>query len=238
MILLCNKHNNKSTTEIKKALEKCAGGENSLVIKKGLEIFNLNEWVSFFKNKMKFINDDRQINLENNIEKSIWWSIDYDKDRDFVYTHSKTRQPLHNDNSWFSNPAEMVFLAFEKQARKGGENTFYFLDRLIYDLEKEEKSLLQDLQKQEVIIRKDASGQNHNRTTILKNNQIFWNYYRIIKDKPDIKNMCDYFFQFLEKKEHTNSVLKHKCYKSDILCFNDTKVLHGRLAFTASKKKR
>ena len=46
----------------------------------------------------------------------------------------------------------MVFLAFQKQAKKGGENTIYQLDRLLNDLEKDNTQLLADLQSYEVII--------------------------------------------------------------------------------------
>lgn len=233
MILFCNKSNEDSLTEIKKAIKHSTLGSNALVIKNGLKIYKLNGWVSFLKNQMKFKNDDRQIVSEDNIERTVWWAIRYDKDRESVYTHSKTKQPLHNDNSWFSDPAEMVFLAFEKQALKGGQSTFYFLDRLIYDLEKEEKNLLDDLRHEEVIIRKDITGKYFNRTTIIKNDQIFWNYYRTIKDRPRIKQMCKKFFLFLEKKEKTKSVIKYRCNTNDILCFNDSKVLHGRLGFSA-----
>ena len=40
-------------------------------------------------------------------------------------------------------------------------------------------------------------------------------------------------FLILQSKESTNSVETFKCQTSDILCFNDTKLLHGRLAFYA-----
>ena len=61
---------------------------------------------------MEYTNDDRQFDLENILERKKWFTVIYDKDKSSVYTHSNTRQPLHNDNAWFSDPAEMVFLAF------------------------------------------------------------------------------------------------------------------------------
>ena len=65
---------------------------------------------------------------------------------------------------------------------------------------------------------------------------IFWNYYRTIKNDSVIKSMCDTFFKYLENKESTPSVEVHRCETYDMLCFNDTRLLHGRLAFNAKNK--
>tara|TARA_B100000131_G_C17921771_1_gene534654 strand:- start:12 stop:764 length:753 start_codon:yes stop_codon:yes gene_type:complete len=236
MINICNTDNKNNLNEIKIALEQCKLGNDALIIKNALKIFTLKEWEVFFKNKVNLSNDSRQFNLQNLLEEETWWSIIYDKKRDFAYTHSKTRQPLHNDNAWFSDPAEMVFLALEKQAGSGGESTIYLVDRILHDLEKEEKELLNDLQNTEVTITKDASGKYFNKTTIIRENMIFWNYYRTIKNDSVIKSMCDTFFKYLENKESTPSVEVHRCETYDMLCFNDTRLLHGRLAFNAKNK--
>ena len=215
-------------------LHKCAMKGNPLVIKKALKTFNLDSFGQFLEKNMKYANDDRQFDLDNILERKKWFEVIYNEDKPGVYTHSKTRQPLHNDNAWFSDPAEMVFLAFEKQAINGGETTIYELDNILTDLEKEDKQLLNDLQKIQVVIRKDKSGYYFNKTSVIKGEDaIYWNYYRIEKQDNTVKKMCDKFFNFLQSKESTNSVETFKCQTSDILCFNDTKLLHGRLAFYA-----
>ncbi len=219
------------------AIQKCVQGKDVLLIRDILKIYNLNDVVNILINQLGFKNDDRQLNLENNIERSIWWPIIYDKKRDGFYTHSKTRQPLHNDSAWFSEPAEMVFLGIEKQAKVGGETTIYTLERLLNDLEKEDKALLSDLQSIKVTVDKVKGGKYSNRTTIIRNeDSIYWNYYRTDKRKKTIRLMCEKFFRFLEQKEKTNSVEIFKGESSDMICFNDTKLLHGRLKFEARKK--
>ena len=218
------------------SLNQCSSGSNALVIKNILNSYSLKDFEEFLKFKMGYLNDDRQFNLKNFLNHSIWFSIYYNKEKNNVYTHSNTSQPLHNDNAWFSDPAEMVFLAFQKQASKGGENTIYPLERLLTDLERDEKQLLSDLQSIEVIIKKDVTGKYFNKTNVIKNDSIFWNYYRTEKPNKTIERMCDKFFEFLEQKERTNSVEILKCDSNDILCFNDTKMLHGRTGFLAKKK--
>mgnify|MGYP003323470952 CR=1 FL=1 len=75
--------------------------------------------------------------LPIDLKKRVYNLKNYDQRRDNVYTHCKTRQPLHSDSAWFSEPAEMVFLAVERQAKTGGETTIYTLERLLNDLEKD-----------------------------------------------------------------------------------------------------
>tara|TARA_S200000501_G_scaffold371159_1_gene413691 strand:- start:7975 stop:8727 length:753 start_codon:yes stop_codon:yes gene_type:complete len=228
---------NNSLTGMIQAINECTLGKDVLLIKSILKSYSLNDFGNILSNQLGFKNDDRQLNLDNSIERSIWWPIIYDQRRDNVYTHSKTRQPLHSDSAWFSEPAEMVFLAVERQAKTGGETTIYTLERLLNDLEKEDNTLLSDLQSVKVKINKEISGKYHNETTIIKNeDSIYWNYYRTEKKEKTTKLMCDKFFNFLEKKERTNSVEILRGESSDIICFNDTKLLHGRLKFKARKK--
>ena len=223
--------------DINPTLNQCSSKGYPLVIKNLLKFKTLNDFDNFLTKKMLYVNDDRQFNLKNYLESKKWFTINYDKMKSSFYTHSKTRQPLHNDNAWFSNPAEMVFLAFEKQAVRGGETIVYELNDLLTDLRAEEKELLNDLQNVNVVIKKDITGKYFNRTTIInREDSIYWNYYRIEKKNRSIKNMCDMFFKYLKRKEHTSSVQKFRCKTSDMLCFNDTKLLHGRLGFSAIKQ--
>tara|TARA_B100000989_G_scaffold48766_1_gene31878 strand:- start:1130 stop:1876 length:747 start_codon:yes stop_codon:yes gene_type:complete len=211
-------------------------GGKILVIKNAINIFSLREWEIFIKNKLELTQDKRHYDINENLIISNWWQIVYDPARDHSYTHSKTTQPFHNDNSWFSNPAEINFFYMEKQASCGGENLFYPLYRLLDDLMKDEPELLNDLIHTGVTIKKGT--QYSNKTTIISNddNKIFWNYYRTVKENNQIKKMCDSFFSFLKTKENSKSIINYRVKTGDLFCFNDLSMLHGRLAFQANLK--
>ena len=54
-----------------KAIQKCVQGKDVLLIRDFLKIYNLNDVVNILINQLGFKNDDRQLNLDNNIERSI-----------------------------------------------------------------------------------------------------------------------------------------------------------------------
>jgi hypothetical protein len=164
-----------------------------------------------------------------------WWEVSYQPDRAAAYAYSNTRQPLHTDNAWFADPAEINLFIMQKQAKSGGEQTIYPLSRLIEDLSVEEPALFSDLCNTAVTIKK-GDNDYFNQTSIIvlgENPKVFWNYYRTEKPTPEIQSMCDAFFRYLEMKELTSSVERLRCETGDCFCFNDLKMLHGRTAFTA-----
>ena len=166
-----------------------------------------------------------------------WWEISYQPDKAQAYAYSKTRQPLHTDNAWFADPAEINFFIMQKQAREGGHQTIYPLSRLIEDLSTEEPALFADLSTVPVTIRK-GDNDYFNRTPIIalgEEPRVYWNFYRTEKPSPAIKEMCDAFFAYLERKESTSSVEQVRCESGDCLSFNDLKMLHGRTAFSATE---
>ena len=112
---------------------------------------------------------------------------------------------------------------------------FYPLNRLIDDLNSDEPELLDDLKYIEVTISK-GEDKYFNKTTIINNDNIFWNYYRTNKSDKKVERMCDHFFKFLEKKESTKSVYIYKMSTDDGFCLNDLTMLHGRLSYKANKK--
>ncbi|WP_411877830.1 TauD/TfdA family dioxygenase [Polaromonas sp. YR568] len=208
-----------------------------LVIREGSRLFDKGHWAKFLSEECGLNLDTRQYNLSEKIEHAQWWEISYQPDKQTVYAHSNTRHPLHNDNSWFSDPAEINFFVMEKQASAGGEQSIYPLERLILDLGEDDPALLRDLQSVEVTIQK-GDGEYFHKTPIIRMRpepNIFWNYYRTIKSDPGIKRLCDAFFAYLEKRETSSSVEFIQCRSGDCLCFHDQKVLHGRTAFTASQ---
>ena len=235
MIELIKFENSSQIDLLKKLVFEISQGCKVLSIKNYLQFFSIKKLMFFLENEMNYSLDRRHFDYKSNSTHSDWWTISYDPEKDKVYTYSKTRQPLHTDNSWFSEPAEMNFFYMEKQVDNGGENTFYPIDRLITDLQKDEPSLLDDLQSIEVIIKKGDSD-DCNKTTIINEEKIYWNFYRTIKDDKITNDMCDHFFKYLGEKEATNSVETYKSESGDIFCFNDLTILHGRLAYHAIEK--
>lgn len=208
--------------------------KNTLIrINNGFKYLTLNNWNNLLEEKLSL--DKRHYSSESAYIEKKWFTISYNPEKEFTYMHSKTKQPLHVDNTWFKDPAEIVLMCYAKQVEKGGENTFYPLDRLKEDLANEEPGLFNDLQTKIVKIQK-GDGKYFNLTTILSDDKIFWNYYRTEKTKKDIKTMCVAFFNFLEKKEKTNRVDKVKINTNDALLWCDHYMLHGRLAFEAKTK--
>lgn len=165
-----------------------------------------------------------------------WWEISYQPDKALAYAYSNTRQPLHTDNAWFVDPAEINFFIMQKQAVTGGEQTIYPLSRLIDDLRADSPELLSDLASVVVTIKK-GDNDYFNRTPIISmadEKRIYWNFYRTEKPTAEIAAMCDAFFKYLERREGTSSVEKIRCESGDCLSFNDLKMLHGRTAFAAT----
>src|SRR5205814_6664531 len=42
-----------------------------------------------------------------------WWEISYQPEKATAYAYSKTRQPLHTDNAWFGDPAQINFFIMQ-----------------------------------------------------------------------------------------------------------------------------
>lgn len=219
-------------------LNHAASSGEVLLIKNGRNEFSPEEWTEFLGGQCGLTLDTRHYDATGSgITHSKWWEISYQPEKATVYAHSNTRHPLHNDNAWFSDPAEINFFIMEKQASAGGLQSIYPVPRLIEDLASDDPALLSDLESIEVVISK-GQGDQRNRTTIIKNAPsplIFWNFYRVDKTDPAIKRLCETFFAYLEKREQTSSVEFIKCDTGDCLCFHDQKVLHGRTSFSATK---
>ena len=113
-----------------------------------------------------------------------------------------------------------------------GEDRFYVLGRVLVE---DCGYTLDDLKNIEVTISK-GEDKYLNKTTIIKNGNIFWNYYRTNKSAKVVEQMCDRFFKFLEKKESSKSVEIYKMDTDDGFCLNDLTILHGRLSYRANKK--
>lgn len=187
-----------------------------------------------------FRHDARHLNVESHVlENNAWWEISYQPHREtLAYAHSKTRQPLHCDNAWFSDAAELNLFVMEKQALAGGEQVFYPVSSLIADLKRQQPALLNLLIETEVVIRKGDESGLWNKTPILKMGaqpKVFWNYYRIQKDVSKVADMCESFFCFLEQRMLSGDLPHLRANDGDLFFFNDQLALHGRTAFEATE---
>ena len=224
--------------DLKKSLYNLKFSEKPIVIRKNK--FNpqsLEKWGDFFTNECKFKRDRRQYYADCSSGILDWWEISNQPDKSFSYAFATTPQPFHNDNAWFADAAEINLFYMFKQAKVGGSQIFYPISILIEDLMREEKELFDDLSSIPVIISK-GKDDYFNETTILKNEdrwRIFWNFYRTQKNSPEINNMCENFFQFLDKKRTSKSIERVRLESGESLAFNDQLVLHARDSFRVSK---
>ena len=221
--------------EFKEALLNLEFDESPLLLKEGLRYLDLAGWYEYLCDIPTLQPDSRHFSVDCELHIKKWWEISYQPEKAHVYAHSNTRQPLHNDNAWFADGAEVNFFAMERQARAGGAQIIYPVSRLMTDLASAQPELLRDLCDCEVVISKGADGGAH-RTSVIREGEktrCYWNFYRIDKTDANIMKMCEAFFLFLERQETSSSVIRVFCDTNDCLVFNDTLLLHGRESFEA-----
>lgn len=208
--------------------------DDALVIRKGREhLLDRVGWASLLQQSGMTL-DTRHYTHSEELVLEPWAEISNQPEKAMSYTHSTTPQPLHNDNAWFADPAEINFFYMEKQSSAGGEQLIYPLTRLLADLESSDPALLRDLSSTVVTIRKGIGDyQNVTPIIVLDAGRIFWNYYRTVKTDPAVSKMCERFFSFLKSREDSNSVYRVHCNSGDCVVMNDQKLLHGRTAFIA-----
>ena len=226
-----------SISKIISSLRNIKHSYNPLVIRGGLNLFNLDEWENFLKNECGFKLDDRHPNyLSHKIERYTWWEISFQPDKASSFAYSNTPQPLHNDNAWFKDGADFNFNIMKKQAISGGESTYYSVEKIISDLKKIKPNLFEQLTSIPVQISK-GNNDFSNYTTILSKKgddyKIFWNYFRINNEDLIVKKMIDDFFNFLKTQEENEVVNYSRFQSGDCFVWNDSLLLHGRKSFKA-----
>jgi len=232
-----NQADNERYQDIVEALIALRTQEQPIVIRNALGSLSMQSWRDCLSNQCGYLPDRRHFNYSEGMELSDWWEISYQPSKATSYAYSNTEQPLHTDNAWFPDPAEINFFAMKKQAQSGGRQLIYRLERLINDLMDKDLSLYDDLSSVPVVIRKGDTDLFHE-TTIIQNKKqprIFWNYYRTERSNEDIDKLCQRFFDFLALQKNTSSVEKIMANTSDCFAFNDTFLLHGREAFEVTK---
>jgi alpha-ketoglutarate-dependent taurine dioxygenase len=166
---------------------------------------------------------------------SRWTDIRYDAEHDVHFRHSKTGQPLHTDSAYEESSLDLVFFYCVKQAAHGGESLFLDSFDLIYHLNRQEPSLLDDLQHVPVTFRKGRGGKTKPVITWDGHGPILtWNYYRA--SAPDARGqaMIEALHAFLQRHivdaRHARVL---KIMPGEAVFFQDERLLHGRTAFSA-----
>ena len=224
--------------EVVRAILALEYSDEALVIRTGVKRrLTRPQWANLLRDQCHLTLDARQYNYEESLVLEPWWEISNQPDKANSYAYSTTPQPFHNDNAWFSDPAEINFFVMEKQAQSGGAQLIYPVSHLIDDLSRLDPVLLQDLTHTPVTIRK--GGDDHqNVTPIITLNdggRVYWNYYRTVKTDAFVNELCERFFDFLKRQESSASVYSVRCESGDSLAFNDQRLLHARNSFVANQ---
>lgn len=170
-----------------------------------------------------------------------WIEIRYDHDIPDLaaYRHSKNAQPLHTDESYISDPADIMFFYCINKAEQGGATTFVDGPQLVNHLRNYDPALLEDLTKNDVTYKK--ADQSRRRPIISFDSQgipmFNYNYYCLDRDETDYsKELNRRFFEYLEDQV-AHSYMTEAVYLNpgESVAWWDEYVLHGRNAFKAEK---
>lgn len=168
-----------------------------------------------------------------------WLEIRYDADIPDMaaYRHSKNAQPLHTDESYLSNPADIMLFYSINKAPKGGATTFIDSTVLIDYMKENNPELLKDLTSTEVRYKKADEQRTEKIIDIRENGQVHfnYNYYCIDKDETDEhKALNKRFFDFLQTYiAHSHMVEKVVLNPGEAVLWWDEFVLHGRTSYEA-----
>lgn len=170
-----------------------------------------------------------------------WLEIRYDVDVPDLaaYRHSKNAQPLHTDESYIANPADVMMFYCINKAVKGGATTFIDAPVLVKYMEENAPQLLQELYdtpirfrkadetRTERIIREEADGLIH----------FNYNYYCIDnKETKENKDLNQRFFEFLQTYVASSHMIEPVGLNpGEAVLWWDELVLHGRTSFKAEK---
>ena len=170
-----------------------------------------------------------------------WLEIRYDHDIPDLaaYRHSKNAQPLHTDESYIPDPADIMVFYCVNRAPKGGGTTFVNGPELVEYLERNHSSLLAELCTTKV--RYEKGGQSRTEKIIDLSNPakpaFNYNYYCIDKsESQENKSLNERFFKVLQE-EVAHSYMAKKVYLApgEGVAWWDHFVLHGRESFAAFK---
>jgi len=170
-----------------------------------------------------------------------WMEVRYDEnipDMD-AYRHSKNAQPYHTDESYISNPCDIMIFYCVNKAPQGGNTIFVDGLNLVNRMKIVAPDLLERLSTSKV---KYAKGEDSRLKKIIdldiENQPKFnFNYYCISESESDFnKKLNQQFFDFLETHVKGSFLEKQIELKpGESVFWWDEEVLHGRNPFEAHK---
>lgn len=167
-----------------------------------------------------------------------WIEVRYDADipDDAAYRFSKNAQPLHTDESYLSQPAEVMFMHCLVQAPAGGETTFVDADTLWQQLQAHAPALAAHLLDRPVRFAKAGDARHlpiiaHTPT----GRRLNWNYHCVDPtESPENHALAQEFRQFLlDYVANTPAETAIQLAPGEAVAWWDDQVLHGRRAFRA-----
>jgi alpha-ketoglutarate-dependent taurine dioxygenase len=167
-----------------------------------------------------------------------WIEVRYDAaiPDDAAYRFSKNAQPLHTDESYLNDPAEVMFMHCLVQATAGGETTFVDADALWLRLQSHAPSLAARLLNQPVRFAK--AGDARTLPIIAQTPaglRLNWNYHCVDPAETAAHHaLAEEFRQFLlDYITGTPAEIAIQLAPGEAVAWWDDQVLHGRRAFWA-----
>jgi len=155
-----------------------------------------------------------------------------------AYRFGKNAQPLHTDESYLSEPAEIMFMHCLVQAPAGGETTFVDADVLWARLQAEAPDLAARLLDEPV---RFAKADDARTQPIIARTpaglRLNWNYHCVDPAETSAHHaLAQEFRQFLQQHiSGTLAELAVQLVPGEAVAWWDDQVLHGRRAFTATR---
>lgn len=185
------------------------------------------------------INVDEDVKTGNAISQERWTDVRYDKNFEYSFRHSNTRQPLHTDAAYTNFDMDVNFLFCVENAQIGGATTFLDTELLIHILKTYEPDLYEKLMTVEVNFGKGEDQGKKSKILSIDDRgyKLNWNYYRIMPDNPDeVKQLCEEFHKFLEERVVAAGLLTQVYLKpGEAVFIQDDRILHGRCSFYGNR---
>lgn len=170
-----------------------------------------------------------------------WLEIRYDHDIPDMsaYRHSKNAQPLHTDESYINDPADIMLFYSVNKAIKGGATTFIDGPVLLKYMEENNPVLLDKLKNTNVRFKKAEEERTEKIIDIKENGMIHfnYNYYCIDRDESEEnKALNKEFFDFLQGYVANSHMIEQVVLNpGEAVLWWDELVLHGRTSYEVVK---
>ena len=170
-----------------------------------------------------------------------WLEIRYDAEIPDMaaYRHSKNAQPLHTDESYISDPADIMLFYSINKAIKGGATTFVDGPGLIEYLKENNPELLDKLMSTDVRYRKAGEERTEKIIDIKEDGLIHFNfnYYCVDPNETEANRALNKeFFDFLQNYvAHSHMVEQVTLNPGEAVLWWDELVLHGRTSYDVKK---